>query len=88
MTREQYNTIFVIINKLINDIIVLLFKEVELAEQLVYIILNRFVRDYKLPKVIMLDIDKLFILNFQISLTRRLGIKLRMLTVYYLQIDG
>ena len=43
--------------------------------------------DYKLSKVIILDRDMLFILSFWKSLTRKLGIKLRKLIVYYLDVD-
>ena len=55
---------------------------------LVYIILNKLVRDHRLPKAIILDRDKFFLLKFWKSLTGRLGIKLRILTAYYLEKDG
>ena len=65
----------------------ILIIKIYLVEQLVYIILNRLVRDYRLPKVIILDRDILFISKFQKSLTRRLSIKLRISNIYYLEID-
>ena len=42
----------------------MVFNNIYLIELLVSIILNRPIRDYRLPKVIKLDTDKLFILNF------------------------
>ena len=67
--------------------VIILFKEIYFVEYLVYIILNKLVRDYRLPKVVILDRDKLFILNFQKSLTKRLGIKYRILSIYCLDLD-
>ena len=59
-----------------------------MVELLVYIVINRLLEDNRLPKAILLDRDKLFILNSKKGLTRRLDIKLRILNIYYLLIDG
>ena len=76
-----------IINKLIKYIIIVLFKERYLVEQLIYIIPNRLEGNYRIAVIIILDRDKLFTLNFQKGLNRRLDIKLRILTIYFLEIN-
>ena len=54
-----------------------------LVENLVYTILNRLERNYNISIIIILDRNILFILNFQRSLTRRLGVKLKILPIIY-----
>ena len=48
---------------------------------------NGLVREYRRTKVILSNRDKLFISNFLKSLTRRLDIKPRILTIYYLKMN-
>ena len=61
---EVYNTIIVIVDRLIKYVIILPFKEKYNAEQLVFLLLDRLIRDYSIPKLITLDRDKLFTLNY------------------------
>ena len=61
---EVYDTIIVIMNKLIKYVIILPFKEKYNTEQLVFLLLDRLIRDYNIPKLITLDRDKLFISNY------------------------
>ena len=56
--------ILVITIKLFKYIIIKQFKEIYLIELLVYINLNRFLRDYRLSKRIKLDKNNLIILKF------------------------
>ncbi len=51
----------VIINKLIKYIILIPYKETYKINQLRYILLDRLIKDYSIPKSIILDRDKLFI---------------------------
>ena len=41
-----------------------LFKEIYKADQLVFILLDRLIRDYSILKLIISDRDKLFISNY------------------------
>ena len=61
---EVYDAIIVIIDQLIKYTIIVLFKEKYKAEQLVFILLDKLIRDYGIPKLIILDRDKLFTLNY------------------------
>ena len=54
----------VIVNKLIKYTIIIPFKEKYNTEQLVFILLDRLIRDYSIPKLIILDRDKLFTSNY------------------------
>ena len=49
-----------------------------------YILLDKIIREYGVPKTITLDRDKLFMFNFWKTLVAKLGVKLRMSTVYHL----
>jgi len=64
VTRVTYDLIIVIIDKLTKYSILILFKELYIAEQLGYILLDRLIKDYSIPKLITSDRDKLFILKY------------------------
>ena len=87
-TDISYNSIIVVVDRLTKYSILILFKESYTALQIAYILLDRVVREYRIPKIITLDRDKLFILNFQKTLVATLRVKLRMSTAYYLQTDS
>ena len=61
---ETYDTIIVIIDRLIKYTIILPFKEKYNTEQLIFLLLDRLIRNYSILELIILDRDKLFILNY------------------------
>ena len=85
---EVYDAIIVIVDKLTKYAIIIPFKEKYNAEQLAFIILDRFIRDHGIPESIISDRDKLFTLNFWKTLLGKIGIKLQMSIAYYPQTDG
>ena len=87
VTKEKYDSILVVVDKLTKYLLIILFKESYNTEQLRFILLDILVRDHGLPKAITLDQNKLFISNYQRTLTTHLGIKQRMSTVFHLEID-
>ena len=88
VTKEKYDLILVVVDKLTKYSLIILFKENYNIEQLRFVLLNTLVKDHGLPKVITLDRDKLFISNYQKTLTAHLGIKQRMSIVFYLETDS
>ena len=64
ITTEVYDAIMVIIDRLTKYAIILPFKEKYNAEQLAFLLLDRLIRDYSIPKSITLDRDKLFTSNY------------------------
>ena len=61
---EVYDAIIVIVDRLTKYAIILPFKEKYNAEQLAFLLLDRLIRDYSIPKSITLDRDKLFTSNY------------------------
>ena len=64
VSKDKYDTIIVIVDKLIKYSILVLFKETYKADQLGFMLLNRLIRDYSIPRTIISDRDKLFTLNY------------------------
>ena len=62
--KEKYDLILVVVDKLTKYSLIVLFKENYNVEQLRFILLNTLVKDYGLPKLIILDRDKLFTSNY------------------------
>lgn len=60
VTGNTFNSIIVIINKLIKYAIIIPYKEIYKAYQLGFILLDKLIRDYSIPKLIILDRDRLF----------------------------
>ena len=63
-TRDKYNLILIIINKLIKYLHIIACKEKFIAKQLKYIILNRLIQYYNIFKELTSDKDKLFTSNY------------------------
>jgi hypothetical protein len=63
-TGDRYDSILVIINKLIKYSHIIACKEKFTAEQLRYIVLNRLIRYHNIPKGLTSDRDKLFTSNY------------------------
>ena len=85
---EVYDAIIVIVDRLTKYAIILPFKEKYNAEQLAFLLLDRLMRDHSIPELITSDRDKLFTSNYWKTLLGMIGIKLQILTTYYLQTDG
>ena len=63
-TSEVYNAIMVIVDRLMKYTIIIPFKEKHNTKQLIFMLLDRLIRDYSIPKLIILDRDKLFTSNY------------------------
>ncbi len=63
-TRDKYNSILVIINKLIKYLYIIACKEKFIAKQLEYIVLNRLIRYHNIFKELTSNRDKLFTFNY------------------------
>ena len=64
ITEVEYNSILVIIDRLIKYMYILLYKEVSNAKELAYTFIRTIVTNYKVLEEIILDRDKLFTLKF------------------------
>jgi len=63
-TRERYNSILVMVDKLTKYSHIIACKEKFTVEQLGYIVLNRLIRYHDIPKGLTSDRDKLFTSNY------------------------
>jgi hypothetical protein len=63
-TRDKYNSILIMIDKLIKYSHIIACKEKFTAEQLEYIVLNRLIRYHDILKELISDRDKLFTSNY------------------------
>jgi len=60
VTGDTFNSIIVIVDKLIKYAILIPYKETYKVNQLGYILLDRLIRDYDIPESIISDRDRLF----------------------------
>ena len=88
VSKEKYNAIIVIIDKLTKYSILIPFKETYKADQLGFILLNRLIRNHSIPRIITSDRDKLFTLNYWKILIGYISTKLKILTAYYPETDS
>jgi len=63
-TKNRYNLILIIVNKLTKYLYIIVYKEKFIIEQLKYIILNRLIQYYNIFKKLTSNRDKLFIFNY------------------------
>ena len=63
-TRDKYDSILIIINKLTKYSHIIACKEKFIVEQLEYIVLNRLIRYHNILKELISDRDKLFTSNY------------------------
>jgi len=63
-TRDRYDSILIMINKLIKYLYIIACKKKFIVKQLKYIVLNRFIRYYNISKKLTSDKDKLFTFNY------------------------
>ena len=85
--KEEYNTIFIIVNWLTKYSHIIVFKEKYTVEQLRHIVMNRLIRYHEISKKIISNRDKLFTSNYWKTLISLLEIKLRMSTMYHSKTD-
>ena len=78
----------VIVDRFIKYLITVLFKKTHTAEQLGYLLLDRLVRDHRVPIMIITDRDKLFTSNYWKTISAAMGTKSKMSTAYHPQTDG
>ena len=64
VTKEKYDLILVVVDRLTKYLLIIPFKESYNAEQLGFVLLDTLIRDHGLPKSIILDRDKLFTSNY------------------------
>jgi len=64
ITRDKYNSILIIIDKLIKYLYIIACKEKSTIEQLRYIVLNQLIRYYDIFKKLTSNRDKLFTSNY------------------------
>jgi hypothetical protein len=83
-TRERYDSILIMIDKLIKYSHIIACKEKFTVEQLGYIVLDRLIKYHDILKGLTSDKDKLFTSNYWKTLISMLGTRLRMSTAYYL----
>ena len=84
----EYDFILIIIEQLIKYLITILYLELSIAKELAFTFLKEIVLKYKILEEIISNQDKLFISKFQTSLTALLGVKRKLSTAFYLQING
>ena len=83
-TNYEYNTILIITDRLTKYAYILLYKEVSMAKELVSQLLRAVFTYYRILDEIISDRDKLFISKFWITIIALLGIKRKLLIVFYL----
>ena len=86
--EENYDSILVIIDWLIKMVHYEQVKVIIIAPELAEVILDMVVWHYNLPDSIVIDQDSLFTSKFWSSLCYFLGIKWKLSTAFYPQIDG
>ena len=86
-TEIKYNSILIIIDKLIKYIYLIFYKKNFIVKQMTCVILNKVIRYYKISESITSDRNKIFKSNFQKTLIIEIGIKIKLLIIYYSQTD-
>ena len=88
VTGITYNLIMVIVDRFTKYLIVVPFKETHTAEQLGHLLLDRLVRDHRVPITIITDRDKLFTSNYWKTISAAMGTKPKMSTAYHPRTDS
>ena len=87
-TKIIYDLILVIVDTLTKYLHFILCKELMLAIELAYLVLDRLIRHYGIPESFITDRDKLFTSNFWKSLIGQIRIKHKLLTAFYLETNS
>ena len=85
MIKVVYNSILVIVDRLIKFTYFVPYQEKLTAEDLTYAVEKVLLGNYQMPREFILDYNKLFMLKFQKILIVRLGINYKLLISYYPQ---
>ena len=88
ITRQIYNAILVIVDKLIKQGYFIAYTEEILAEDIARIYIKEVFIRYRVLIKIILDRDLRFVVVFQEVFLAEQGVRVATSTVYYLQIDG
>ncbi|CAJ2508954.1 Uu.00g139800.m01.CDS01 [Anthostomella pinea] len=88
MTNTEYDSIWVITDRLTKYGYFIPYKESSTAEELAYTLIRVVISKHGLPDDFVSDRDKLFMSKFWTSLTKQLGLKHRLSTAYHPQTDG
>ena len=83
----SYDTILVIVDRLTKYTYFIPYKVTLIAKQLGFLVLDRLIRYYRIPKVFVIDRDKLFTLAYQRTLVTQIGIHYKLSSTFYLEID-
>jgi hypothetical protein len=82
--EDKYDSILIIVDKLIKYLYIIACKKKFIIEQLKYIILNQLIRYHNILKELINDKDKLFTFNYLKTLLPMLDTRLQMFIVYHL----
>ena len=88
VTRQLYDSIFVIVDKLTKYAEFIPFREDYTTQDLAFILLDRLIRYHGIPKSITSDRDKLFKSKYWGTLLSLLGTKRKLSTSHHPQTDG
>ena len=83
ITKEEYDVILVLVDRLTKYLHLIPFKEKYTAEQLGFIILDRLIRYYRIPEALISNRDKLFTSYYWKTLMPLLGTKLKISTAFH-----
>ena len=87
VTKITYDSILIIIDRLIKYLHLISFKESYSADQLEFIVLNRLIRYHDISKEMTSDRDKLFTSNYWKTFISLLSTKSKLSTAYHFEID-
>ena len=88
VTGITYDSIMVIVDRFTKYLIAVPFKETHTAEQLGHLLLDRLVRDHRVPITVITDRDKLFTSNYWKTISAAMGTKPKMSTAYHPRTDS
>ena len=80
-----YNSILVIVDRLIKFTYFIPYQEKLIVEDLAYIVKKVLLGNYQIPREFILDYNKLFMLKFYKTLAARLDVNYKLLISYYPQ---
>ena len=86
-TKEVYDSIIVVVNRHTKYSTIIPFKEEYNTVQLAYLFLDKVVKIRGFPEEIISDRDKLFTSAYWKTIIGELGVKVKLSTAYYPQID-
>jgi hypothetical protein len=82
-TGLLYDSILVMVDRFLKYAEMVPFRRDYTAVQLVYVVKDRLIRYYGILKIIVSDRDKLFTLNYWVTLMAEIGTKRKLLIAYH-----